>query len=381
MPVGSVAGWASMEENLPAGDLPGSSDLTGPPSHPLRATMVLLLVAAALLATFVRVPYFVFRPGSVQPLSGKVMVTTGQRFNATGEIHFTTVRQDATVNGWEWLEARMKPSLTLIEEDRILDGRSRDENRAFNMQLMRVSKSTAVAVALRYLGVDPFRPTGVGLAQIEVGGPSTGRLTINDVIVSVDGVPVLEAGDLVDAIRERNPGDMVDFEVEPVGGGEPRVVSFALRPRPDDPTIGYMGVVPQTRWEDVEDLPIDVRVNTGNVGGNSAGLALTLSILDLVTPGELTGGLQVATTGTIDPAGVVGPIGGIVQKVVAARDGGMDLFLVPAQEADEARRHAGSMAVEGVVTLEGALEALARHGGRTLDLRLPTGGESNQLER
>ena len=373
MPVGSVAGWASMEENLPAGDLPGSSDLTGPPSHPLRATMVLLLVAAALLATFVRVPYFVFRPGSVQPLSGKVLVTTGQRFNATGEIYFTTVRQDATVNGWEWLEARIKPSLTLINEDRILDGRSRDENRAFNMQLMRVSKSTAVAVALRHLGIDPFRPTGVGLAQIQVGGPSTGRLTINDVIVSVDGMPVLEAGDLVIAIRDRSPGEMVDFEVEPVEGGQSRVVSFALQPRPDDPTIGYMGVVPQTRWEDVEDLPIDVRVNTGNVGGNSAGLALTLSILDLVTPGELTGGLQVATTGTIDPAGVVGPIGGIVQKVVAARDGGMDLFLVPAQEAGEARQHAGSMTVEGVATLEEALEALARHGGRTRDLQLPTG--------
>ncbi|GIT00174.1 MAG: hypothetical protein CM1200mP26_18860 [Acidimicrobiales bacterium] len=373
MPVGSVAGWASMEENLPAGDLPDSSDQPRPPSHPLRATIVLLVVAAALLATFVRVPYFVFRPGSVQPLSGKVMVTTGQRFNATGEIHFTTVRQDATVNGWEWLEARMKPSLTLVEEDRILDGRSRDENRAFNMQLMRVSKSTAVAVALRHLGIDPFRPTGVGLAQVQVDGPSTGKLTINDVIVSVDGVPVLEAGDLVDAIRERSPGEMVDFEVEPVEGGESRVVSFALRPRPDDPTTGYMGVVPQTRWEDVEDLPVDVRVNTGNVGGNSAGLALTLSILDLVTPGELTGGLQVATTGTIDPAGVVGPIGGIVQKVVAARDGGMDLFLVPAQEAGEARRHAGSMTVEGVATLEDALEALARHGGRTRDLRLPTG--------
>ena len=373
MPVGSVAGWASMEENLPAGDLPDSSDQPRPPSHPLRATIVLLVVAAALLATFVRVPYFVFRPGSVQPLSGKVMVTTGQRFNATGEIHFTTVRQDATVNGWEWLEARMKPSLTLVEEDRILDGRSRDENRAFNMQLMRVSKSTAVAVALRHLGIDPFRPTGVGLAQVQVDGPSTGRLTINDVIVSVDGMPVLEAGDLVIAIRDRSPGEMVDFEVEPVEGGQSRVVSFALQPRPDDPTIGYMGVVPQTRWEDVEDLPIDVRVNTGNVGGNSAGLALTLSILDLVTPGELTGGLQVATTGTIDPAGVVGPIGGIVQKVVAARDGGMDLFLVPAQEAGEARRHAGSMTVEGVATLEDALEALARHGGRTRDLRLPTG--------
>ncbi|MDP6867071.1 MAG: S16 family serine protease, partial [Acidimicrobiales bacterium] len=115
------------------------------------------------------------------------------------------------------------------------------------------------------------------------------------------------------------------------------------------------------------------RVNTGRVGGNSAGLALALSILDLVTPGELTGGLRVASTGTIDIDGNVGPIGGIVQKVVAARDGGMDLFLVPAQEAGEARQHAGTMTVEGVATLEEALEALARHGGRTRDLQLPTG--------
>jgi PDZ domain-containing protein len=134
-----------------------------------------------------------------------------------------------------------------------------------------------------------------------------------------------------------------------------------------------MGVAPQTRWEDVEDLPIDVLVNTGSVGGNSAGLALTLSILDLITPGELTGGLQVATTGTIDPTGVVGSIGGIVQKVVAARDGGMDLFLVPTSEADQARQHAGDMPVEGVATLDDALAALARHGGQTQNLRLPTG--------
>ena len=151
------------------------------------------------------------------------------------------------------------------------------------------------------------------------------------------------------------------------------MVSVVLGARDDDQTVGFMGVVPQTRWEDVEDLPVDVLVNTGRVGGNSAGLALTLSILDLITPGELTGGLQVATTGTIDPAGVVGPIGGIVQKVVAAREGGMDLFLVPASEAAQAREHAGDMAVEGVATLEDALAALARHGGQTRDLRLPTG--------
>ena len=131
---------------------------------------MLLIVVAALLLTFLRLPYFVFRPGSVQALSDRVIVTRGERFDPVGEVYYTTVRQDSTVNGWEYLEAKLKGSLTLIEEDKVLGGRSRDENRVFNMRLMRVSKSTAVAVALRHLGIEPIVATGVGMAQ--VGGPS-----------------------------------------------------------------------------------------------------------------------------------------------------------------------------------------------------------------
>jgi PDZ domain-containing protein len=334
-------------------------------------TLVLLVVAVALLLTFIRLPYFVFRPGSVQALSDRVTITRGERFDPVGEVYFTTVRQDSTVNGWEYLEARLKGSLTLVGEDRVLGGRSRDENRSFNMRLMRVSKSTAVAVALRHLGIDPIKATGVGMA--EVVGPSTGLLTTDDVILSVDGVEVRVAMDLVHAIGGRAPGEVVSLEVEPVRGGMSRVVEVVLGEREDDPTIGFLGVVPQTRWEDVDDLPVDVLVNTGRVGGNSAGLALTLSILDLVTPGELTGGLRVATTGTIDIDGNVGPIGGIVQKVAAAEEAGIDLLLVPVTELADAREHAGDLAVEGVSTLDDALAALARHGGESRDLVLPDG--------
>ena len=334
-------------------------------------TLVLLVVAVALLLTFIRLPYFVFRPGSVQALSDRVTITRGERFDPVGEVYFTTVLQDSTVNGWEYLEARLKGSLTLVGEDRVLGGRSRDENRSFNMRLMRVSKSTAVAVALRHLGIDPIKATGVGMA--EVVGPSTGLLTTDDVILSVDGVEVRVAMDLVHAIGGRAPGEVVSLEVEPVRGGMSRVVEVVIGEREDDPTIGFLGVVPQTRWEDVDDLPVDVLVNTGRVGGNSAGLALTLSILDLVTPGELTGGLRVATTGTIDIDGNVGPIGGIVQKVAAAEEAGIDLLLVPVTELAEAREHAGDLAVEGVSTLDDALAALARHGGESRDLVLPDG--------
>ena len=163
----------------------------------------------------------------------------------------------------------------------------------------------------------------------------------------------------------------MELVVEPVAGGPARTVLLTLGERDDDPSVGFMGIVPQTRWEDVEDLPIDVLVNTGNVGGNSAGLALALSILDLVTPGELTGGRRIATTGTIDSDGMVGPVGGVVQKVVAAREGDIELLLVPKAELEIALRHASGMPVEGVDNFQDALDVLERYGGNTRELLLP----------
>src|SRR5205085_9130207 len=76
-------------------------------------------------------------------------------------------------------------------------------------------------------------------------------------------------------------------------------------------------------------FPVKVSVDTTNIGGPSAGLAMTLAILDDLTPGNLTGGARVAVTGTIDPNGNVGEIGGIEQKAVAARAAGVTLFIVP----------------------------------------------------
>jgi Lon-like protease len=64
-------------------------------------------------------------------------------------------------------------------------------------------------------------------------------------------------------------------------------------------------------------------------------MMFALGIYDLLTPGELTGGTKIAGTGTIDGSGAVGPIGGIAQKLVGARDAGARWFLAPAANCDE----------------------------------------------
>ena len=338
--------------------------------RPVVAAGVLLVGLAVMAMTFVRLPYFIFRPGTVNALSDRIVVFRGESFPAAGEGYFTTVRQDSTVNGWEYLWATVDDADLLVSQESVLGDRSRDENRQFNIELMRVSKSTAEAVALRHLGLDPFVATGVGMASVR--DPAAGHLTTDDVIVAIDGVSTMRVEELVTIVKGRSPGDSIEILIEDLDGDNPRTVVVELAARDDDPTVGFLGIGPQTRWEDVENLPIDVGVRTDKVGGNSAGLALTLAILEVLTPGEMTAGLRVATTGTIDIDGVVGPIGGIRQKVVAARRAGIDLFLVPEHEASDARDVAGDLRVEGVANLDDALDVLAELGGNADTLALPT---------
>ena len=122
------------------------------------------------------------------------------------------------------------------------------------------------------------------------------------------------------------------------------------------------------------DLPVDVEISTGEIGGPSAGLAMTLAVIDVLTPGELTGGRNVAVTGEIGLDGSVGPIGGIEQKAHAVRRSGIDVFVVPADQVAEIGDAAGDMEVLGVRTLDEAVAALGALGGDVDELALSLDG-------
>ncbi|KAB1647426.1 Lon protease [Pseudoclavibacter sp. CFCC 14310] len=119
-----------------------------------------------------------------------------------------------------------------------------------------------------------------------------------------------------------------------------------------DAALNHLGL------EDAESKP-QVQISLDKVGGPSAGMMFSLGIIDKLTPGSMTGGETIAGTGTIDAAGHVGPIGGIRQKVLTARDHGAPWFLVP--EANCAELAGGipdSVTVVSVASLDDALHAL-----------------------
>ena len=219
------------------------------------------------------------------------------------------------------------------------------------------STQVAVAVGLEHLGYDVMTPIGARVERVMPGSPAEDALLSGDIVQFVDGDPVMTAAELAELIRSHSPGAVVVLTaLDPEG--ETRPVSVTLAER-DGVTL--LGVIITTHV-DFAELPIDVRLNVENIGGPSAGLAFTLSVIDALTPEPLTGNLDVAATGTIHHDGSVGPIGGVPQKSHAVVRTGIDLFLVPASQVEEAVAVAGpSVTVVGVESLEDALAAIEAH--------------------
>ena len=326
-----------------------------------------MLLAGGLLAAFtVRIPYYEFRPGSARPVAPLVSVQDAKTYPPGSDIAFTTVSlRQSTVASYVW--AWFDHDIEVVDEKVVLGDRTPTQNRQFNLQLMDTSKQDAVRDALVALGHDvPVTIDGEVVVKVEPGSPADGALSVGDTIVAIDGVHLDNADALTAALGSKAPGTPVSLEVEPPDRAGTRTVDLVLGQRPDDPSRGFIGVSLQARNPKYQ-YPFPVDIDSGNVGGPSAGLAFTLGVIDLLTPGELTGGHEVAVTGTIDRDGNVGPVGGVPQKTAAVVHGGYDVFLVPSREVAEARKRAGDkVRVIGVDTLSDALDALASLGGSGL---------------
>jgi PDZ domain-containing protein len=326
------------------------------------AVAVGLLVTVIALGSFIQIPYVAIAPGSARATEPLVSIDGIETFDADGEFFFLTAQLYDTslieaAGGW------LDPDIDIVPIDAVRpEGLSEQESDLINAQLMVGSKETAAVVALTRLGYE-LSPSGTGAVVLEVtaGSPAETVLAVSDTIVSVDGQAITLTSELGDAIGALAPGATAVLGVEDADGTQ-RDVTVTLAARPDDPAKGFLGVGTETRAFD-PGLPFDVSIDSGQVGGPSAGLAFTLSIIDLLTPGELTGSHRVAVTGTIQPDGTVGNVEGYAQKAAAAAEQDTDVFLVPTAGLEEASAHSHGMQVIAVDDLDDALAALVSIGG------------------
>lgn len=288
-----------------------------------------VFTGASVAAWSVELPYYAFSAGPVGDavdaihVGGDVPV-----YQPDGELFMLTVSLQE-VNAYEAVAAGLDPAVDLVRRQLIRSPEETDEQfKERTLDAMDVAKANAVAVALDRLeqrGFDPRSVSkGVRVADVVEGAPSAGILQTDDVLVEVDGVDVAVATDIRDVLADKSPGDVVTVVVE--RDGERMTFPITLGAAEDGrPIVGiFVGDI----------VPIDIE--SGNIGGPSAGMMYTLAIFDLLSEGDLTSGHVVAGTGTMSQDGTVGPIGGVRQKVVAAEAAGAEIMLVPEGNYEEA---------------------------------------------
>lgn len=305
---------------------------------------------------------YIFLPDEARPLEPRVQVE-GEKPDANGGgIHYVAV----DVRKASLLE-KMFPGLyegaTLEPATNILaEGEDERAHRRCEFAAMSRSQEYATAVALRALDYKvPTRRIGVQVEGTFDGYPASGKLRGCDWIRTVDGAAVQSSADVTRTLSGKEPKQTVRFVVEREGKRKEVVLRTAADPR--RPGRAFVGIS-VTDVFDVVRLPVDVKIDLGRVGGPSAGLAFALDVMEELGR-DVDRGNRLAASGEIFLDGTVAKVGGIKQKTIAARRSGMDLFLVPGENAGEARRHAEGLRIVPVDSFQQALRALATLAPKT----------------
>jgi PDZ domain-containing protein len=330
-------------------------------------------VVAVVVLNRVVVPYYALQPGEAQAVDGAGgAVAVKSAHPGSGDLFLTTVALQNRVTLWNRLFSFAHPDTQLVKKTDLTGGANPAQFAQQSQQEMNDSELFAKVAALRRLGY-PIAEHGDGalIEQVGASTPAEGKFEPGDVIKKIDGKPVAVATDATTDIRSHQPGDVVSFQVSRPGA-TPSTVTFNVQPIPcgsscpDSPARPLIGITLATDQLHF-DLPsqVGLTVDAGQIGGPSAGLAFSLGIVDALTSHRITGGHKVAVTGTIDPEGRVGPVGGVVQKTIAVERAGIEYFLVPPDEYAGATRQAKGhhLTVIKVATLDDALNFLKTIGG------------------
>lgn len=359
------------EPILPADDAPHEA-LRPPRRHRalvvVAATFSSLFVVSGIVAGLVRIPYDTLGPGSAKVVNKLVSIDGHESYPPAGQVLYTTVSVRERVSVLQAVLGWLDSTTDVIPEEKIRGDIPPDKYQELNVQAMSDSKTAAEVLALGRIG---FTDLGVGaeVQSVADGSPAAAAsVAAKDVVLSLDGKAVRTSEDAVNAIRAHKPGDVVRLHVD--RGGTPTDLEATLTQAKDGSAL--LGVRLSTKIQ----LPFEIKIDSGQVVGPSAGLAYALELLDVLTPGELTGGAgaKVAATGELAANGAIGAIGGVAQKVTTVKRAGVTAFLVPKENEAEAKKHAGkSLKVYGVSTFDEALAVLGSlQGSNALALAKPS---------
>jgi Lon-like protease len=329
--------------------------------------LVVLILLIAIALNVIQVNYFVSKPGTADKLAPMVKVKHG--YKESGTLRLVTILQ-GKADLWDYLFAKydFNPYTEVTKASYVtFPDESEKEMRVRELNYMDTAQTTATYVAYKEAGKHPkIIHQGVLILNVNSKMPAGKVLKAGDVIKEFNGKKITQISDLEGLLKGKTLGDPIQLTVK--RGKELKEVQTKLGEFPKEwlpKDVKHKVGLGILQSEDISlDVNPPVKFDTQGIGGPSAGMMMTLEILEQLTKEDLTKGYDICGTGTIDFDGTVGPIGGIKQKVVAADKAGADIFFAPesdheAKDAEAAAKDIDSnMKIVPVKTVDDAIKYL-----------------------
>ena len=288
-------------------------------------------------------------------------------YDFDGNLFQLTVRRDeasALIYLWSYVDN----SFDLYPREVILPkGVTPQELSEISIQNMKTSENVAIAVALKNLNYDiDSKGDGVLVVGILDDSPVKDKLLKGDLLTTINGELIFSASEFIATLRKYDIGETVTIGLTRDIDGKDTEISISTEliehiEYDNEPMVGFLATTVNERF----DFPFEIDIKTGNVGGPSAGLMMALNVYNNLIPNDITNSLIVAGTGTIEIDGSVGPVGGIRQKVIAAKRAGSELILVPTANYEEASPlSTDDTAIVAVDSFEEALKVISEYSSR-----------------
>ncbi len=317
----------------------------------IRATLI--MAAIIIVGLYVRIDYFIVRPSRAVELGTLISVENAFDDQDRGRLYLVTISQQRA-SIFTAIYGYIHPYMEVKAIDTVIpDGMDEVEYRQQLREIMSESQQLAQVVALRRAGYEvDILSDGVIVIGLLDEAPAENYLEEGDLIIEVDNSRVSLATEVSAIVQDRLVGEEVKLLVTRQEVNLELIIPTGANP--DDSDMPFLGILIQTSSLEPQ-IPIAIEMNTGRIGGPSAGLMFVLEILNQLTPEDITRGKSIAGTGTIDLNENIGRVGGVRQKVVAAKNAGAEIFFVPFGNYDQAAGVIGNIEVVPVKNLEEVL--------------------------
>ena len=308
---------------------------------------ILILVIVGIIANY-PLPYYIEAPGGTIDITNRIDIDGG--YVSKGSLNLLYVTEYRG-NIMTYLMGLVLPNFDIEkQEERQISNESAQDIYIRNRVMLENSIDNATILAYRHAN-KTVNITGYN--NVILANYNDNDLKIGDNIISIDNVKVSNLIDIKNELDKKEANQTITIGIR----RDNKEHSFKVKL--DDEK--KLGIIVQTDYEYELDPEINIKFKTSE-SGSSGGLMLALSIYNAITSEDITHGLKVAGTGTIDIEGNVGEIGGVKYKIMGAVRNKMDLVFVPAANYDEAmevkKEHNYDIDIIKVNTFEEALNYL-----------------------